>query len=107
MAFVVVHYRFFSPYFGCKGTFDHEPGTAAELPLAAPTYYLKDETADPTVLSEEALSERAKAATQRCTLLCSKVQSFVCLLTGSPNMSFPDESLVDVEEWSHLLRDAD
>jgi hypothetical protein len=34
-------------------------------------------------------------------------QAFVCLPTGSPTMSSPDESLVKVEECSHLLAETD
>ena len=34
-------------------------------------------------------------------------QAFVCLPTGSPAVSSPDESLIKVEECSHLLAETD
>jgi hypothetical protein len=45
--------------------------------------------------------------TCRAVLYGHDGQAFVCLPTGSPAISSPDESLIKVEECSHLLAETD
>lgn len=66
-----------------------------------------------TILAECGDPSSGKWALIRSLLTCRTVyygsdgQAFVCLPTGAPPISSPDESMIKVEECSHLLVESD